>query len=130
MKAALSLVAASTVVLALALSATAGTDASWRLVKRSAPASAGELAYVGGIVRRPTALAVRAISTTPDTVTLQVVLSCRSRLKVRIARQQIGGRTTFTRPLRLPLAGADNCAVSATGTSTGGMLRLELLRAA
>ena len=130
MKAALSLIVVSMVTLAVAVGATAGTDASWRLFKRSAPAQAGELAYVGGIVRRPTALAVRAISSTPETVALQVVLSCRSRIKVRIARQQISGRAPFTRPLRLPLAGADSCAVSATGTGTSGTLRIELLRAA
>jgi hypothetical protein len=121
-------------VLAIAgLVSAAGVSASteaWRLVKKGPTVGAGEIAFVGDIVRRPTTVAFRAVGSKPETITLTVTMSCRQGLKTRVGRQRLSGRATYTKAVRLPLAGADHCAVSATGTSAAGSLRLELLRGA
>ncbi len=100
----------------------------WRVVKRGPTVGPGEIAYVGAIVRRPTTIALRAVASKPGLVTLTVTMSCRSGLKTRIGRQQLAGNATYVKAVKLPLAGADNCAVSATGSSAAASLRLELLR--
>ena len=111
----------------------AGVSASteaWRLVKKGPTVAAGETAYVGAIVRRPTTVAFRAVASPAAAITLTVTMSCRQGLKTRIGRQRLSGQATYTKAIRLPLPGADNCAVSATGSSAAGNLRLELLRGA
>lgn len=121
------------VVAAVALVVATGGGASaeaWLVVKKGPTVGPGELAFVGGIVRRPSVLAFRAVASKPGPVTLTVVMSCRSGLKTRVGRQRLSGRATYTKPVRLPLGGADHCAVSATGASADGTLRLELLRSA
>jgi hypothetical protein len=112
-----------------AASISASTEA-WRLVKKGPTVGPGETAFVGSIVRHPTAVAFRAVASKPGMITLTVTMSCRAGLKTRVARQRLSGQATYTKAVRLPLAGADNCAVSATGSSTAGSLRLELLRGA
>jgi hypothetical protein len=124
------LVALVVVATLAAVEGTAATPESWRIVTRGQQAGAGELALVGSIVRRPGAVAVRALTATPQTITLQVVMSCRRGLATRVARQRPTGRAPFTKTLQLPLTGADNCAVSATGRNPSGTLRLVLLRGA
>jgi hypothetical protein len=116
-----------TAALAAAAAASASAEA-WRVVKRGQAAGPGELALVGSIVRRPGAIGIRAITASPRTVALQVVMSCRRGLKVRVGRQRLTGRAPYVKTLALPLPGADHCAVSATGTNAAGTLRLELLR--
>ena len=118
-------------VLALGLASVAGAPASlqsWTVVKRGQTAGAGQLALVGAIVRRPNRVAVRVVASKPRTISLQIVMSCRRGIRTGIDRTRLTGRAPYTKALILPLGGADNCAVSATGTNPAGALRLELLR--
>ncbi len=101
---------------------------AWKLVKRGTPAGPAELAVVGSIVRQPGRIAFRATVTSPGAVSLTVVMSCRKGTATRIGRQRLVGTAPFTRAVSLPLPGADNCAVSATGINPAGPLRLDLLR--
>ena len=120
-----------TTVVAVSLVATAHAAASssgWVVVKRGPTAAAGELAIVGGIVRRPGRVAVRVVVSAPRSITISVVMSCRKGLGAGVGRSRLTVRATATKQLRLPVAGADNCAVSATGTNPAGTLRLDLLR--
>jgi hypothetical protein len=104
----------------------AAGSASWKLVKRGAVAQPGELAVVGAIVTRPGGVGVRVRAS--GAIAVNVVMSCRRGLVTRVGQGRLSGRAPYTRTLRLPLAGASNCAVSATGTNPAGTLALELLR--
>ncbi len=118
-------------VLVVALASVAGALAStqsWTVVKRGQTAGAGQLALVGAIVRRPNRVAIRVVVSKPRTISLQIVMSCRRGIRTGIDRTRLTGRAPYTRALVLPLGGADNCAVSATGINPAGVLRLELLR--
>jgi hypothetical protein len=110
--------------------AAVATPAGWKLVKRGTSAGPGQLAVVGSIVRQPGRVAFRATVASPGTVSLTVVMSCRKGLATRIGRQRLVGAAPYTKVVSLPLAGADNCAVSATGVNPAGTLRLDLLRSA
>ena len=120
-----------TAVLVTALTSTVDAAASsqaWAVVKKGRTAGAGELALVGAIVRHPNRVAVRVIVSKPRTIAISVVVSCRSGLKTGIGRGRLTGRAPYTKVVSLPIAGADNCAVSATGTNAAGTLKLVLLR--
>ncbi len=123
----------SAILLAATLAVAASAHAAgsgWVVAKRGTTAPAGELAYVGTIVRHPKQIGVRVVVATPRAVTLSVVLSCRRGIRIRVARGRVAVQAPSTKTLRLPLSGADNCAVSATGTNPSGTLRLDLLRGA
>ncbi len=116
--------------LALALASAAvglASPQSWTVVKSGYVAGAGELAIVGAIVRHPNRVAIRVVSK-PRTISVAIVMSCRRGIKTGIGRSRLTGRAPYTKALRLPVGGADNCAVSATGTNPAGVLRLVLLR--
>src|SRR5262245_51977482 len=116
----------------LAIVVLAGVGAAatlgWTVVRKGPTVGAGEIAFVGSIVRRPAKVGVRATTASSETIVLTVTTSCRKGLKTRVGREQITGRAPYTRSIRLPLAGADHCAISATGKSAAGTMRLELLR--
>jgi hypothetical protein len=113
--------------LATAAGAVAATSA-WVVVKRGPTARAGELAYVGTVVRNPGVVAVRAVVPARRTVTLSVVMSCRKGIGAGVARKRLAVSAPGTKTLPLPVSDADNCAISASGTNPAGTLRLELLR--
>jgi hypothetical protein len=112
---------------ALVTAAPAVADA-WRVVKKGQTAGAGQLALVGDIVKRPGVVAIRAVVTERRSIAVAVVMSCRRGLTTRVGTARLTGVAPFTKAVPLPLAGASNCAVSATATNPAGQLTLVLLR--
>jgi hypothetical protein len=120
-------------VVVAALASTVGAPAApeaWRIVKRGSTAGAGQVATVGTLVRRPSGVAVRVVVSKPRLITVTVIVSCRRGLKTGVGRGRFTDGAPYTKALRLPLTGADNCAVSAMGTNPTGTLRLDLYRGA
>ena len=118
-------------VLVVALSSVAAGLAlprGWAVVKKGPTAGAGQLAIVGAVVVRPNRVAVRVVVSKPRAISLAIVMSCRRGIRTGVGRSRLTGRAPYTKAVSLPLTGADNCAVSATGTNPAGVLRLELLR--
>lgn len=117
---------------ALSLLVLAGTSSAttlgWKMVRKGPTVGPGEVAYVGSMVRSPAKVGVRTVTASSESIALTVTTSCRKGLKTRVGRERLTGRAPYTKSIRLPLAGADHCAVSATGTSAAGTMRLELLR--
>ena len=87
---------------------------AWRVVKSGQTAGAGQLAIVGSTVKSPGSVAIRAVVAKPRSITVAVVMSCRKGPTTRVGQARLTGVGPYTKPLPLPLAGADNCAVSGT----------------
>jgi hypothetical protein len=117
---------------AVATFATASTavaaESGWVLVKRGPTVAAGETAYVGSLVRRPTTIGVRVVVQRRSSIRLAVTISCRRGLTTRVSRTNVTVAAPGTKALVLPLAAADNCAASVTGSNPKGTLRLDLVR--
>lgn len=103
----------------LATGALAATS-SWRVVGKGSASGDFAVAAANGTAKRPTAMAVRVLVTKRQTVNVFAVSACAKGFGVGSKSAQFKLRAPAMRVLKMPMAKADSCDVTASASITGG----------
>jgi hypothetical protein len=118
------------VVAGAVLVSVAAASREWRVFAKASGSDVFAVARATGTAAHPRALELRVDATPTQTARGPWRVTCTARSKgARTTFGTAAGTTPFTRPLPIPLAGADSCVVSAKSQlGLGGTLRIYLLQ--
>jgi hypothetical protein len=110
------------------VSASLAQAAGWTVIARAHAAGRVAPALATGTAKRPTAIAVRVLTSRPQRAKVTAVVVCTKLSRVRSKATRLSLRSGVVRSVTLPLARPFRCDVTAVATIYhGGTIRLQVL---
>jgi hypothetical protein len=126
-----SLARAIVVVGSLALAASAvAAPAAWRVVTSRSASGDFAIVLADATIRKPRVVAVRVLARPKQRVSAGWTVLCSKGPGAGSRNDQASGRAPLTSVVRLPVNGADDCTIAATGQlmGGGGRVTVQILR--